>query len=67
MPFERLATPTLAKLVVAASGLVLFGAGVRTESMRLRWWGIALVGIAAALRFWRTPRASAVSPDDPER
>lgn len=65
-PFERLATPTIAKLVVAATGLVLFGVGVRTESMRLRWWGIAVVGVAAALRFWRTPRATAASADDVE-
>ncbi|MDX2183780.1 MAG: hypothetical protein SFW08_07345 [Gemmatimonadaceae bacterium] len=65
--FERLGTPTIAKLVVAAAGLVLFGAGVRTESMRLRWWGIAVVGIAAALRFWRTPRAPTVTADETER
>lgn len=50
---ERVATPTVVKLVVAVVGLALFGWGVRTESRQLRWYGIAAVGVAAAMRFWR--------------
>lgn len=55
--FDTLSTPTVAKLVTAVAGLTLFGIGIRTDDMRLRWYGIAVVGIAAALRFWR-PRPS---------
>ncbi len=56
--FERLATPTIVKLLFAASGLALFGWGIRTESTQWRWYGIALVGVAAALRVWRSGRRS---------
>jgi hypothetical protein len=52
---DRVAAPTLVKLVVVAAGLALFGWGVRTEDTRLRWFGIAAVGVAAALRFWKSP------------
>lgn len=51
--FDRLATPTVVKLLVVAAGLVLWGWGVRTESRQLRWYGIAAVGVAAAMRFWK--------------
>ncbi len=54
----RLGTPTTVKLLVAAVGLVLFGAGIRTESRTLRWSGIAAVGLAAALRIWKEPPRS---------
>lgn len=52
---DRLATPTVTKLVVVVVGVLLFGWGVRTESRQLRWYGIAAVGVAAALRFWKAP------------
>lgn len=45
--------PTAVKLALAVLGLVVFGYGVRTEDRRWRWWGIAVVGVAAALRIWR--------------
>ncbi|MFN9575375.1 MAG: hypothetical protein ACK6AH_02305 [Gemmatimonadota bacterium] len=52
---DRIAAPTLVKLLVIAAGLLLFGWGVRTESRPLRWYGIAAVGVAAAMRFWKAP------------
>jgi hypothetical protein len=59
---DRLGAPTVVKLLVAAVGLLLFGWGVRTENRQLRWYGIAAVGVAAAMRFWRpAPRST---PDD---
>lgn len=50
---RRRLRPTAVKLAIATLGLVVFGYGVRTESRRWRWWGIAVVGVAAALRVWR--------------
>lgn len=55
--------PTAVKLALAAAGLAAFGYGVRTESTRWRWWGIAIVGGAAALRVWRERPAGGAPPD----
>jgi len=44
---------TTVKLALAAAGVVLFGYGVRIESMPLRWVGVGLVAVAALLRFVR--------------
>ncbi|HEY2375369.1 MAG TPA: hypothetical protein VGH98_05290 [Gemmatimonadaceae bacterium] len=42
---------TQLKLGLTLIGLVLFGYGVRTDTGRLRWIGIAFLAAAAALRF----------------
>jgi hypothetical protein len=49
------------KLVVAAIGIGLFGAGVRFGHPYLRWVGIGCVAAAFALRFVR-PRRNPVEP-----
>ena len=42
---------TLAKLLIAVVGLLVFGYGIRAESAGIRWAGIALVAVAVAMRF----------------
>jgi hypothetical protein len=50
---------TAVKLALAAVGAVVFGYGVRIDSAPTRWVGVALVAVAALLRFVRgTPRDS---------
>lgn len=39
------------KLGLLAAGLILWGYGVRAEIEWLRWTGIALMAVAAVLRF----------------
>jgi hypothetical protein len=63
--FGRLGTPTLVKLLIAVAGILVFGWGIRTEDRSLRWWGIALVGVAAALRFWKERSPSGDAPSEP--
>jgi hypothetical protein len=50
---------TTIKLTLALGGLVLFGAGIRFGNDTLRWTGIAMVGVAWVLRFWKGPADSA--------
>ena len=45
---------TAVKLALAATGVVLFGYGVRVDSTPVRWVGVALVAVAALLRFARS-------------
>ena len=45
------------KLTLALSGLVLFGASLRFNSMGLRWTGIGLVAVAWLFRFWKAPES----------
>ena len=49
---------TQKKLALAAAGLVIWGYGVRAGEPFPTWFGIGLLVVAAALRFYR-PR----SPD----
>jgi hypothetical protein len=56
--FEKTPGPTVVKLLLVAAGLSLFGWGIRSGSMRWRWYGIGAIGAAAALRFWRPPAPS---------
>ena len=44
---------TTIKLTLALGGLILFGAGIRFGNNALRWAGIAMVGLAWVLRFWK--------------
>jgi hypothetical protein len=44
---------TTVKLLLGVVGLLLFGYGVRVDSTRIRWGGIAVVAVAVALRFVR--------------
>jgi len=44
---------TRIQLALASIGLVVWGYGVRADDSRLRWVGIALFAVAAALRFLR--------------
>jgi hypothetical protein len=50
---------TRAKLALALVGLILWGYGVRAESVALRWTGIGFLALAVLLRFWprRVPPA----------
>ena len=47
---------TSAKLILAAAGLVVWGYGVQAENPVMSWLGIAMLAIAAAMRFYR-PRS----------
>ena len=40
-----------AKLALVLAGIMTFGTGIRVADNRVRWAGIALVGIAWLLRF----------------
>ena len=42
---------TTAKLILAASGLVIWGYGINTGQAPLKWIGIALLASAVILRF----------------
>ena len=42
---------TVAKYVVAGSGLFIFGIGIRYDSVSIRWAGIGVVAAAWLLRF----------------
>ena len=46
---------TAVKLALAAVGIVVFGYGVRIDSVPVRWVGVGLVAVAALLRFVRRP------------
>jgi hypothetical protein len=37
--------------VIGVAGLAAFGYGIRTDSMTVRWVGVALLVVAFALRF----------------
>ena len=41
----------IAKLALAASGIIVFGIGMRLENSSVRWTGIGLVAVAWLLRF----------------
>jgi hypothetical protein len=47
---------TTAKLALAASGVILFGIGIRLENATLRWTGTGLVAAALILRFVKNRR-----------
>lgn len=57
----------IAKYVVAAAGIVVFGAGMRTESEGLRWTGIAIVAVAWLLRFVKDAAPPPTGSDEPSR
>ena len=42
---------TLAKLVLAAAGIIIFGIGIRVDNQEVRWGGIGLVVAAWLMRF----------------
>ena len=42
---------TVAKYIVAGSGLFIFGIGIRYDSVAIRWSGIGVVAAAWMLRF----------------
>lgn len=42
---------TIAKYLVAGSGLFIFGLGMRFDSVSVRWTGIGVVAAAWMLRF----------------
>jgi len=42
---------TSAKLILAASGLIIWGYGINSGQAVLRWVGIALLAAAVILRF----------------
>ena len=42
---------TAAKLILAASGLITWGYGIRSGVSVLKWLGIAMLASAALLRF----------------
>jgi hypothetical protein len=46
---------TVLKLALGATGVVVFGYGLRVDSQELRWIGIGFVAVAALLRFMRRP------------
>jgi hypothetical protein len=52
----------IAKYVTAGAGILVFGAGMRTENETLRWVGIGIVAVAWFLRFVKEPAAHE-SPD----
>ena len=52
----------VAKYVTAGAGILVFGAGMRTESESLRWTGIGIVAVAWMLRFVKE-RGAPRSPD----
>ena len=43
--------PTQMKVALALGGMLLFGAGIRTDRNELRWAGLACVAVAWVLRF----------------
>ena len=47
---------TQVRLGLGLIGVVLFGYGVRTADVRLRWIGIGALAVSAALRFWPKER-----------
>ena len=44
---------TAAKLILAASGLIVWGYGIRAEEPVVQYVGIAMLVAAVALRFFR--------------
>jgi hypothetical protein len=42
---------TIAKLLLAGSGIIVFGYGIHEDDATFRWIGIALIAAGAALRF----------------
>jgi len=46
---------TAAKLILAASGLIVWGFGIRTDEEMLQYVGIGLMVTAVLLRFLRRP------------
>ncbi len=55
----------IAKYVTAGAGILVFGAGMRTESEPLRWTGVAIVAVAWLLRFVKDEQPPAPPSDDP--
>lgn len=47
---------TKVRLALGLIGVALFGYGIRTADVRLRWIGIGALAISAALRFWPSGR-----------
>ena len=46
----------VAKLALAACGIILFGIGIRLESAMLRWTGIGFVAASWLMRFVKDGR-----------
>ena len=44
---------SVAKLVFAGTGILLFGLGIRWDHTGVRWAGIGLVAVAWVLRFMK--------------
>jgi hypothetical protein len=51
-----MSTITIAKLALAAIGLIVWGYGYRVDDGGLRWVGIAFLAAAVLLRFWPSGR-----------
>ena len=47
---------SIAKLALAASGIIVFGIGIRLENAMLRWTGIGFVAAAWLMRFVKDGR-----------
>ena len=56
----------IAKYVTAGAGILVFGAGMRTESEPLRWTGIGIVAAAWLLRFVKDPAQGSAAAPPPE-
>ena len=50
---------TAAKLILAASGVIVWGVGIRTDEPVLQYVGIGLMVAAFLLRFLRRPNLDA--------
>lgn len=55
---------TRIKLLVAATGLCVWGVGVRLGEERLKWGGIALLAISVLLRLFREEPPSSPAEDE---
>ena len=51
------------KIALALVGVLVWGYGVRADLSAVRWVGIALLAIAAVLRFWGRRRARPAEDD----
>lgn len=47
---------SMAKLALAACGIIVFGMGIRLDNVMLRWTGIGVVAAAWLMRFVKDGR-----------
>lgn len=65
---SRSSSRWIAKGVVVITGIAVFGAGIRWDSVLVRWIGIGVVAVAWALRFiTERDAAPAAGRDEPQR